>query len=705
MDVETVRRLTRQIDQAHELMARLAGSAVAAVDFFQVLLTRTLSVTDAVAGAAWLTTPQGHLQLQHQINLSLVGLEDRVNGRQAHNELLAHAVHTKQTVFLDADGRITLASGMGPANLTAYPIAIAPILGDHGAVLGALEVWLASVDGQKLRPAHVNFVTTMAGYASNYLRHSAALRNTIQEQVFTRLEVFSRQIHTSLNTTEVAFLIANEGRRLVGCDRISVGVRHGRRTTIEAVSGSDVVERSSIQVKRMRDLFDAVFTWNERLVYRGTRDTTLPEPVLSALDAYLHESNPKVLILQPLRDEREMVTEKEKDPKPGPARSALLLEAFDPPEQIDPMLQRFDIVASHAAPALYNAAEMKRIPFRFLWRPIMALQGAAGGKRRFYTYVVVGLLTAIVLAMFFVPYPLKLDAKGQLLPEERHYIYPTGQGRVIRFKVAPGQTIRPNTPIAILNDRDLAREIDEKNAEIDKSKKRCDVLRGLSTSLPDEKERKRRSDELASEEENLRSLKDQLESLLEQRKASGDNVGEFTVYAPEFPRARDARGPATWKVLTFDFNEQLVNKWMKPTDPLMRVGNTKGTWQIEMKISQRVISQLLRAYRTSDSNEYLEVDVMVTSAPTQTFKGRLYRRDINAEAVQNKDDHNESEMVVYAYVRVNDPDMPADDHIPEALLTAGVEVKAKIRCGNHSLGYSLFHGAWEFFYEHVIFAF
>jgi len=94
---------------------------------------------------------------------------------------------------------------------------------------------------------------------------------------------------------------------------------------------------------------------------------------------------------------------------------------------------------------------------------------------------------------------------------------------------------------------------------------------------------------------------------------------------------------------------------------------------------------------------------LVTSAPTQTFGGRLYRRDISEEAVPNKDDHNESELVVHAYVRVNEPDTPADKQIPKKLLTTGVEVHTRILCGNHSLGYSLFHGAWEFLYEHVLF--
>ena len=42
--------------------------------------------------------------------------------------------------------------------------------------------------------------------------------------------------------------------------------------------------------------------------------------------------------------------------------------------------------------------------------------------------------------------------------------------------------------------------------------------------------------------------------------------------------------------------------------------------------------------------------------------------------------------------------------LPE-LLIAGTEVHAKVRCGNHALGYSLFYGVWEFLYEKVIFFF
>ena len=34
---------------------------------------------------------------------------------------------------------------------------------------------------------------------------------------------------------------------------------------------------------------------------------------------------------------------------------------------------------------------------------------------------------------------------------------------------------------------------------------------------------------------------------------------------------------------------------------------------------------------------------------------------------------------------------------------SGTEVRAKVRCGNHRAGYSLFYGVWEFLYEKVVF--
>ena len=91
--------------------------------------------------------------------------------------------------------------------------------------------------------------------------------------------------------------------------------------------------------------------------------------------------------------------------------------------------------------------------------------------------------------------------------------------------------------------------------------------------------------------------------------------------------------------------------------------------------------------------------------PTRTFRGKLKLDRIGGEAVPQRDDNNEPEPVVTAYVELDHPDIPMEDRVPLELRTTGTEVLTKIRCGDARLGYTLFYGVWEFLCEKVLFAF
>src|SRR5262249_23967329 len=178
-------------------------------------------------------------------------------------------------------------------------------------------------------PGFLQYMTLMANLAGRFQRNQLVGQLVGQQQLWTSLEAFSRSIHGSLNTLEVAFLIANEGRRLIECDRVSVAVpRNAQKTEIEAVSGADVVEKRSSQVRLMRKLADEVLTWGEKLTFSGTRDDALPPGVLSSLDAYLQESPSKLLVVLPLSDDREGDG---KDKPKLPPRSAIVMECFETP--------------------------------------------------------------------------------------------------------------------------------------------------------------------------------------------------------------------------------------------------------------------------------------------------------------------------------------------------------------------------------------
>jgi hypothetical protein len=378
----------RQIEQAFESASKLAGSNLPPADFYQEFLNKTLTAIEAPAGAVWLRTPQGFLQIACQVNLEQVGLESRRGGRQCHNEILRQVFQAAppRPIILEPNGRLAPQQGAPPqpgpegqaqvpaANLTDYFALFAPIVTPERQAFGVLEVFQDAKHDPRMYPTFLNYTFQMAGYASQYHQFSNARAASGMEKTFTQVESFARLIHTTLNPTEVGYHVANEGRKLIECDRLCVGVRHARRkVTVEAVSGADVVEKASTHVRRLRKLMEAVLQWGETLTFKGVKDAGLPPDVSHTLDEYLNESQPKLLIVQPIRDERE------KDQKVA-ARSVLVMESFNPPDLIEPLVQRLDIVGKHAATALYNAAQMKRVPLKMLWWPIAKMQEGRAGS-------------------------------------------------------------------------------------------------------------------------------------------------------------------------------------------------------------------------------------------------------------------------------------------------------------------------------------
>ena len=705
-DGDSVRRLRRQVEHAIEQLAALSGSTLPPGEFYAELLRKGLNGIDAPAGAVWLKSPQGFLQQQCQENISQIGLDDRPDGRQAHNQLLRFAFEKGKPGILGPRQR---AEGDRTAgNPTDYALAVAPILTEDNQTLGLVEIFQKpNWHPQDL----ITYTIQVAGYASNYLRNTSNRRIAGQEQIWTQLEVFSRQVHGSLNPTEVAYVVANEGRRLVGCDRISVGIRHGKKTTIESVSGADVVEKASTHIRRMRELFDAVIQWGEKLVFRGARDETLPPKVLSALDAYLTEQTPKLLVLVPVRDEREKPKEGSKEAI-KPVRSAILMEMFDPPEQTGPLEQKLDVIAAHSATALYNAAEMKRVPLKPLWWPLMRVQQGLGGKARFWTYFAISALVLLTLAFTVIPYPLKLDAGGKVAPLDRYYVFSPVEARITAFKVEPRQQIPAGTTVAILYREEWRDKIMQlKSQQITLQSQIEAINRSIGTASPAERNEMLQNKIRAEYDRAL-----VIDSLTRYRDVYRCDLnlgreGYFDATAP-FTRPSSPSGPALWTVLTQDFKE-LTNKSVTPRDPLLRVGYVGGGWEVVLKVPQKHMGKLLRAFKESaeidekTGRSFLWVDVLPISDPTPAFvgRGKLYRDRVMGMAEPNRDDQNESEPVVYAYVEINTPDIPKEDHISVNLLLTDLEVKARIRAGDHSMGYSLFYGVWEFLYEKVVFWF
>jgi hypothetical protein len=701
VDRNLIEQTRKQVNRLFEEVGRLTELDIKPAEFYAEFLGRVLTGLMAPAGAVWAITAQGNLQLQHQINLRQIGLDGGDKGRQAHDELLRQAMRTaRPMMFPPHSGTGNPEGGAAAAgNLSDYLLLVAPVVVDD-QVIAMVEVWQFAERHPDAAGGYLKFLTDMARLASLYARNYQRRQMTGQQQLWVQLESFARKIHASLNPTEVAYLVANEGRRLIDCDRVSVALFHGRGSArIEAISGVDVVERRSNLVRLMRKLCNRVAHWREKLVYTGVKDDSLPPDVLAALDAYLAESNSKLLTVVPLRDEREKDNEKR-------SRSALLMECFEPAAAPEQLVARLDVIGQHATSALYNSVEYRRIPFRFLWKPMATLQEGLGGKARMIVFSVVVGLALFLAAMYFLPWPLKMEAQGHLQPIVLQNVCAPQVGTIESFDVDPGQVFGERHDVGLAFDQELKDKLQAYKSEIvDLGNQESNLGKGTGgvSRIADELKRSELQTKAALKAEERRGL-------IERTNSVPGKPGFFRLRAPDFRPGVDVpRDKRLWTVLSTDYRENFTGMGVKPTDKLILLGNNDGPWEVELMIPQKHYGQvkyaLLQKHADPPESAELDVDLLVKSDPTHSYWGKLRLDAIGGHANPQKDESTDNEPVVAARVRIDGSDIPEADRIPRELLLNGTEVKAKIQCGNRKMGYSLFYGVWEFAYEKIAFRF
>ena len=122
-----------------------------------------------------------------------------------------------------------------------------------------------------------------------------------------------------------------------------------------------------------------------------------------------------------------------------------------------------------------------------------------------------------------------------------------------------------------------------------------------------------------------------------------------------------------WSVLTSNFGNNNFNfrekedSEVKPSEPVLRLGAKDGPWELELKIPQKHIGQVLRAYerlRKQEKPLVLDVDYVLLGSTTKLYKGRLHFERIAGEATPDTEQQSgEAEPAVLAYVRIEGDDI------------------------------------------------
>src|SRR5262245_57858861 len=190
-----IEQTRKHINRLREEVARLSETDITPSDYFSEFLMRVLQALAAPAGAVWVRTAHGNLQLQAQVQMQKVGLDRSNEAKETHGELLRQAVQQGRPLALQPQSSVGAAQGGGPApgNPTDYLLLLAPIMMGN-QVQGLIEVWQDPNRHASAVQGFLQFMVHMGELASRYLRNRLLGDMLGQQELWTKMEQFSRQI-------------------------------------------------------------------------------------------------------------------------------------------------------------------------------------------------------------------------------------------------------------------------------------------------------------------------------------------------------------------------------------------------------------------------------------------------------------------------------------------------------------------------------
>ena len=479
------------------------------------------------------------------------------------------------------------------------------------------------------------------------------------------LEAFVLAIHGSLDPLTTAHEIANEGRRVIGCDRLSLLERRGRSYRVVAVSGQHEVHRRSNTVRALEKLVAATMTVQRQLSHPlNGRD--LPPQLDSAVDAYCDQSGATRIEITSLADSsREMIQ----------PTGALIAENFAGASDSDAMRERTGKVAEHATQAWLRAGEHRTVFLLPLWAAIGKLWPRG-------TMALVGWLVAAVamigvtIALLTIQTDFEVVAEGTLEPAVRSHLFATSDGVIAELSAEQGMEVARGQTLVTIENPDLELRMEESAGELQTtSKKLASVKIARLSEESSQQVDAARLNQLAAEEAELEVW---LASLQRQRSLLEQQHEQLTLTSP-----------IDGTVITWNVEEQLEGRPVREGQRLMTIANLNGAWILELDLPAARAGHVAMA--AGDSEQPLPVSFVLATDPEQTYSGTLLRMS------DTTDVNDQAEPIVRMVIALDA--RAIGDRRPGAVATA------KIDCGRRSLGDVWFRDLIEFVQRKILFRF
>lgn len=711
---DSVKQVREKIIQLAKEIEEHSRSNMPPDAFFSEFLRRVVGAVGARAGAVWLRNGSAKLNLFTDVNLKQTGFFEKADAPVLNQKLLDEVMSNGQACTHSPN------DGSGVQVPTNDLIVLASLQQQKQCV-GVVEIFQRVDTPQQARPGFLQFVEQMCGYACRYLDRQANPKPTQESKakLTDQFEAFLLQLHRSLDVAEVAATAANDGRLLLGCDRLSVAVQYGKKTVIKAISGQDSVHQRANLVKRMGAMANKVILMREPLTYTGKLDH-LPPQITTPLADYIQESGSRMVIVWPLFESDAVIKADEKGPKRIDKQKkpigGLIIEQISESQPRPGMQEKVESLSDHISEALHNSLLHNRLFLLPLWKMLGEMFRFMEGRGKIKALGVTVAVAAAIAALCLVPWDYRVEGEGRLMPVEQKDVFAPWDGEIVEIAVKGGEKVEAGTVLLRLRNDEL---LQQRLAAQNTLNEKMATQHSLQGELEEAKKQGSKIDELRLEGK-IDATKIEIFGAQKQLTILDRRVQNLVVLAPR-----------AGTIATFEVERQLLHRPVKRGELLLEIKDETGPWWLQLEVPEHRMGHLLKAiqaqqdqlveeliaskpeegrelrslldrHRSSKpekpltaedhqrlselflaANKRIEVEFQLATNVETLFEGTLREIETRSNPSSGKD-----KAVVHVHADIDKTKLPS--------VRIGAEVRAKINCGQRSLGYVLFGDVVEF---------
>ncbi len=499
------------------------------------------------------------------------------------------------------------------------------------------------------------------------------------------------RMHLDLDLNATAYRIANETRRLLRADRVTVLQSKLPNYRVLAVSGVAVIDRRSNTVRACEHLCCAARVLGRGVVLPGGED--LPPQITEPLDIYLDESGVQSVVLLPLGQWPEVdaidpsgrdVDATETVPSGSKQLGMIMLEYFAGPTP-ESLTASMELVRRDATLALGNAIEHRAIFGLPVWK---ALGRIVQSHHRVLWLAIASLAIAAIALGCVIPIDHKLVASGTMEPSVRQQVFANLDGTVKQINVRDGDSVKAGDVLIMMENAELQSQKESISGEIQTKLQRLASTRSQRLSGSGDVNR---DSQLAIEE---RQFENELASLRTQSNIVSQMQSELTITSP-----------MDGQVIAWQMEQRLLDRPIGLGNLLLSVVDPQSPWQLILEVADKDAGTVLASFESTGN---LPIQFAVTTEPTRTYDAELV-------SISTTSRINESgQQVVDAIATVRPSSMLSENHTDTRSVDGyrdagqrrvGSGVTAKIVCGRRSVWASWFSDVSDFVNRKVFFYF